>query len=47
MEELQRKLYVVKWRWESRHGRMIKARFPSTVSTYIHTMKANRRLWNS
>lgn len=47
MEGLQRKQYMGKWRQESRHGRTITARFPSTVSTFINRMKANRRLWNS
>ena len=46
-EVAERKQYMGEWRRESRHVRVTMARFPSTVSTYINRMKANRRVWNS
>ena len=46
-EKLQRKKYMGEWRRELRHVRVIMARFPSTVSTYINRIKANRRIRNS
>lgn len=46
-EKLQRKKYMGEWRQESRHVRVIMARFSSTVSTRIKRMNANSRTWNS